>query len=178
MRPDPRRRELWAAAITLVVASFVYRLPSLANAEGTNADAAVVGLQAMHLLRGEHAAFLWGSGYQTAADSYVAAAWFAVLGPTGLALRLSTLVEHVVLTLAVFGVLTRRFRPALGGAARVGPGVHAGRDAHVHPLRPAAALADAFVRGVVARRRGGFRGAGRDVAPRGRGGARDAGLCG
>ena len=112
MRPDPRRRELWAAAITLVVASFVYRLPSLANAEGTNADAAVVGLQAMHLLRGEHAAFLWGSGYQTAADSYVAAAWFAALGPTGLALRLSTLVEHVVVTLAVFGVLTRRFRPA------------------------------------------------------------------
>lgn len=112
-RPDPRRRELWVAAIALVAASFLYRLPSLANAEGTNADAAVVGLQAMHLLRGEHAVFLWGSGYQTAADSYVAAAWFAVLGPTGLALRLSTLVDHVVLTLAVFGVLTRRLRPAL-----------------------------------------------------------------
>ncbi len=109
----PRRRELWAAAITLVVASFVYRLPSLANAEGTNADAAVVGLQAMHILRGEHAVFLWGSGYQTAADSYVAAAWFALLGPSGLALRLSTLVDHVILTLAVFGILTRRFRPAV-----------------------------------------------------------------
>lgn len=108
-----RTRELWGAAIALVVASFVYRLPSLANAEGTNADAAVVGLQAMHILRGEHAAFLWGSGYQTAADSYVAALYFAVLGPSGLALRLSTLIEHVALTLAVFGVLSRRLRPAV-----------------------------------------------------------------
>lgn len=111
--PLMRRRELWAATILLVLASFLYRLPSLANAEGTNADAAVVGLQAMHILRGEHAAFLWGSGYQTAADSYVAALFFAVLGPSGLALRLSTLLEHIVLTLAVFGILARRFRPAV-----------------------------------------------------------------
>lgn len=99
-----------AAGLALVAASVLYRLPSLANAEGTNADAAVVGLQAMHILRGEHAAYLWGSGYQTAADSYVAAAFFAVLGPTGLALRLSTLTGHVVLTLAVFGMLARRLR--------------------------------------------------------------------
>ncbi|MFO0588432.1 MAG: hypothetical protein U0441_12860 [Polyangiaceae bacterium] len=114
MMPErARRRELWIAAIALVIGSYLYRLPALVNAEGTNADAAVVGLQAMHILRGEHAAFLWGSGYQTSADSYVAAAWFALLGPTGLALRLSTLTDHVILTLAAFGVLTRRFRPSV-----------------------------------------------------------------
>ena len=113
MADRARRRELWIAAFALVIGSFLYRLPALVNAEGTNADAAVVGLQAMHILRGEHAAFLWGSGYQTSADSYVAAAWFAILGPTGLALRLSTLVDHVILTLAVFGILTRRLRPSI-----------------------------------------------------------------
>lgn len=106
-------RERWGSLAALVIASFAFRLPALVNAEGTNADAAVVGLQAMHILRGEHAAFLWGSGYQTAADSYVAAAYFAILGPTGLALRLSTLIDHVVLTLAVFGILARRLRPAV-----------------------------------------------------------------
>lgn len=108
-----RSRERLISALVILVASFLYRLPSLANAEGTNADAAVVGLQAMHILRGEHAAFLWGSGYQTAADSYVAALYFAVFGPTGFALRLSTLVDHIVLTFAVFGVLSRRLRPAV-----------------------------------------------------------------
>ena len=109
----PTSRERWASLAALVLASFAFRLPALVNAEGTNADAAVVGLQAMHILRGEHAVFLWGSGYQTAADSYVAAAYFALFGPTGLALRLSTLVDHVALTLAVYGVLARRVRPSI-----------------------------------------------------------------
>ena len=37
----------------LLVAAVVARLPALINARGVNSDAAVVGLQAMHILRGE-----------------------------------------------------------------------------------------------------------------------------
>ncbi len=98
----------WAA---LLIASYLFRLPPLLNARSTNSDAAVVGLQAMHLLRGEHSAFLWGSGYQTSADSYVAALFFAIFGATPLVLMLSALTLHVGATALVFATLRRRLEP-------------------------------------------------------------------
>lgn len=95
----------------LVVASYAYRLPALVTAGGTNSDAAVVGLQAMHLLRGEWSPFLLGSTYQTSVDSFVAAAFFVVLGPTPFALMLSSLTGHVALTLFAWATLARRLAP-------------------------------------------------------------------
>ena len=59
--------------LALLAASYAFRLPPLLNARSTNSDAAVVGLQAMHISRGELSPFLWGSGYQTSADAFVAA---------------------------------------------------------------------------------------------------------
>ncbi|HEY1957348.1 MAG TPA: hypothetical protein VGH28_17135 [Polyangiaceae bacterium] len=97
---------LWAAA--LVVLSFGTRLPALLDAAATNSDAAVVGLQARHILHGEWSPFLWGSGYQTSADSTWAAVLFRVFGPTPLVLMLSALALHVGLTVCVFYMLRRR----------------------------------------------------------------------
>lgn len=97
----------------LLAASFAYRLPPLLNARSTNSDAAVVGLQAMHMLRGELSPFLWGSGYQTSADSLVAALFFAVLGPAPVVLMLSALSLHVLATVLAFTMLRRRFEPWL-----------------------------------------------------------------
>ena len=99
------------AALALLAASYAFRLPPLLNARSTNSDAAVVGLQAMHMLRGELSAFLWGSGYQTSADSLVAAGFFALFGPSPLVLMLSALTMHVVGTFFVFAMLKRRFEP-------------------------------------------------------------------
>ncbi len=96
-------------ALVLVAASYAFRLPPLLNARSTNSDAAVVGLQAMHMLRGEVSPFLWGSGYQTSADSAVAALFFAVLGPAPVVLMLSALTLHVAATYLVFATLRRRF---------------------------------------------------------------------
>jgi hypothetical protein len=96
-------------ALCLVAASYAFRLPPLLNARSTNSDAAVVGLQAMHMLRGELSPFLWGSGYQTSADAAVAALFFAVLGPAPLVLMLSALTLHVLATYLVFATLRRRF---------------------------------------------------------------------
>ncbi len=107
--PSANRRARALATAALVACAYAFRLPPLLNARSTNSDAAVVGLQAMHLLRGEHAAFLWGSGYQTAADAYVAAGFFALFGATPLVLMLSSLTLHVVATLLVFATLCRRF---------------------------------------------------------------------
>jgi hypothetical protein len=97
--------------LVLLGASYAFRLPPLLNARSTNSDAAIVGLQAMHMLRGELSPFLWGSGYQTSADSLVAALFFAVLGPSPLVLMLSALTMHVVGTSLVFAMLRRRFAP-------------------------------------------------------------------
>lgn len=97
-----------APVALLFIGSYAYRLPALLNARSTNSDAAVVGLQAMHLLRGEFSPFLWGSGYQTSVDSFVAAAWFAVLGASPLVLMLSALTLHVGSTLMTFDLLRRR----------------------------------------------------------------------
>lgn len=99
-----RRAAPWLA---LLVLSILFRLPSLANAAYTNSDAAICGLQAMHILKGEWRWFLYGSGYQTSIDSLVAAGFFAVLGPTGFALMLSTFAGHVALTALAFATLRR-----------------------------------------------------------------------
>jgi hypothetical protein len=94
----------WLAVLVLSIA---FRLPPLINAQGTTSDAAVVGLQAMHLLRGEWSPFLWGSGYQTSVDSFVAAFFFLFTGPTPVALTASTLAGHIVLTWLSFDAVRR-----------------------------------------------------------------------
>ncbi len=106
------RRSTTVAALVLIALSFATRLPALLNAAGTNSDAAIVGLQARHILHGHQwSPFLWGSGYQTSADSTWAALFFAVFGPTPLALMLSALVLHVALTLFAFFTLRRHTEP-------------------------------------------------------------------
>ncbi len=124
-----------AAASVLVLLSYVFRLPPLLNARATNSDAAIVGLQALHILRGEHSFFLWGSGYQTSADAFVAAGFFAIAGPTPFALMLSALTLHVIATLLVFATLRRRFDPWTSLLASL-PLVFAPSSIHTYALYP------------------------------------------
>lgn len=99
--------EKWAPVTALVVLSFAFRLPPLVNAASTNSDAAIVGLQALHVGRGELSFFLLGSTYQTSVDSFVAALFFLFLGPTPRALMLSSLSLHVGVTLVTYALLLR-----------------------------------------------------------------------
>lgn len=135
-----------APALVLVVVSFLFRVPALLNAPGTNSDAAVVGLQAMHLLRGEHAVLLWGSSYQTSVDSYVAAGFFAVLGATPIALMLSALSLHVALTGLAYALVHRAIRRPWLALALVSPLILAPACVHTYALYPPrqAALTLAF----------------------------------
>jgi hypothetical protein len=129
------RRSTALAALVLFLGSYLFRLPPLLNARSTNSDAAVVGLQALHILRGEHSAFLWGSGYQTSADAYVAAAFFAVLGKTPFVLMLSALTLHVLATFLVFGALRRHLAPWTALLATL-PLVVAPSSVHTYALYP------------------------------------------
>ena len=121
--------------LAVLAASIAFRLPPLLNAEGTNSDAAVVGLQAVHLLRGEWSPFLWGSGYQTSVDAMVAAALFLFTGPSPAALMASSLAGHILLTWLVFDAL-RRHLPAWTAALTVLPLVFAPDPVHTYVLYP------------------------------------------
>ena len=105
------RRSKLVATLVLAALSLLARAPALLNAAGTNSDAAIVGLQARHVLHGEWSPFLWGSGYQTSADATWAALLFRVFGPTPLVLMLSALVLYVALTIFVYCTLARRLTP-------------------------------------------------------------------
>jgi glycosyltransferase involved in cell wall biosynthesis len=129
-----------AVGAGLVLLSYLFRLPPLLNARSTNSDAAIVGLQAMHVLGGERSPFLWGSGYQTSADAFVAAAFFAVLGPTPFALMVSALTLHVLATWLVFATLRRRLDPWLALVLTL-PLVLAPSSIHTYALYPPRQLA-------------------------------------
>ncbi len=92
----------------LVAVAVVIRLPALLNARDVNSDAAVVGLQAMHILRGEWSWFLWEAGYQSSLDSVLAAGAFAIFGVSPLVLSLVSLCGFLIALGLALTVLARR----------------------------------------------------------------------
>jgi hypothetical protein len=54
-----------------------------------NSDEAIVGLMANHILRGETPTFFYGQAYMGSLDSYIVAGFFALLGNTITAIRIS-----------------------------------------------------------------------------------------
>jgi IS1 family transposase len=124
---------VWLALVSLCALSVAYRIPVFLHARGLNSDVAVVGLQALHL--GELDPFLWGSGYQSAADSLVARFVFLLLGPTPLALVLSAFVLHVLVTFLVFTILRLQVRSSLAWALTL-PLVFASASVHAYALNP------------------------------------------
>jgi hypothetical protein len=92
----------------LIVLAVLFRIPPLLNARAVHSDAAVVGLQAMHLLKGEWAWFIWGAPYQGIIDVLLTAAAFAITGPSPLTLMLVPLIGHLVLIWLAFDILRKR----------------------------------------------------------------------
>ena len=160
--PTARARTLAPRLLVLgliLAAAVLVRLPAILHAEETNADAAIVGLQGMHLLRGEWSPFLWGSGYQTSVDSAFAALSFGLFGATPRALVLSSLGLHLVLTALAWSTLARRVGPIAASLA-VFPLVFTSSPLQTYILYPprqasltiAVAAIWAFDRGATARR--------------------------
>jgi hypothetical protein len=123
------------AAVLALLGTLAFRLPELLNPGVVNSDSAVVGLQAMHLLRGEWHWFLWGSGYQTTADSVVAAGLFLIFGATPLALMMTALLGHLLATLFTLLTLCRRFSPPIA-LLLVTPLIASPAPTHTYTLHP------------------------------------------
>lgn len=121
--------------VGLFAAAVLQSLPPLLNAAGTQSDAAIVGLQAMHVLRGEASWFLWGSGYQTSMDAFVAAAFFRVLGATPIALMLSTFTGYLLSIGLAYATVRRRF-DAWSAALLVLPLVIMAPPVHIYAFYP------------------------------------------
>jgi hypothetical protein len=119
----------------LIVLSLALRAPAIVNAATVDSDAAIVGLQARHILAGEWSWFLYGSGYQTSVDSCVAAAFFALLGASPTALLLSTLLGHTAATCLAFATLKRRLPGAAAFVATL-PLVFTSSPLHTYILNP------------------------------------------
>jgi hypothetical protein len=133
--------------MSLAALSLAFRLPALLNARGgVNSDVSIVGLQAMHVLQGEWSLFLWGSDYQSSVDAVIAAAWFLLVSSKPLALVLSTVFEHTLLTLTAYATLRRRFAPWTSVLACL-PLVFTTEPVHTNVLHPPrqAALTLVFV---------------------------------
>ena len=104
-----RSRQAQAAALlTIIAAALAFRLPPILNARAVGSDAAAVGLQAMHILRGEWSWFIWAAGYQASFDALMAAVVFAVAGPSAGALIVAPLAGYLLLIVLVFDCLRRR----------------------------------------------------------------------
>ncbi len=122
--PPPRQRAAVArlvhgAAIPLLLCALAVlgQIPALYNAAGSHADAAIVGLQALHILRGEWSWFIWGTNYQSALDALLIALGFAVTGPRPLTLMLVPLCGHLLLIGLTFATLRRHLASLAATAA-------------------------------------------------------------
>jgi hypothetical protein len=130
-----RVRKRWMTIGAIVIVSIVFRLPPLLSARATNSDAAIVGLQAMHILRGEFSWLLFGSRYQTSCDSIIAAIFFLFTGASALSLMASTLFGHIASTLLAWDVLRKRTSDAWA-TALVLPLIFTGAPIHTFVLYP------------------------------------------
>lgn len=89
MRATPEKRWVSLAVLGAVAAGVVLRVWVLASPLGSlDADEAVWGLMARHVLDGELSTFYWGQTYGGTQETILTAAVFAVAGPSVLALKL------------------------------------------------------------------------------------------
>src|SRR3972149_261329 len=87
--PPPPPRRFWRAAAAVLLLALCLRL-ALPAAEvfPFNADEAIVGLMARHILAGTWPTFFYGQAYLGSLDAAFVAAAFALLGETLLAIRI------------------------------------------------------------------------------------------
>src|SRR5438270_1745748 len=79
-------------------------------------DEAMVGIQAEHILRGEHPIYYYGQAYMGSLEAYLMAILFVIAGPSAWMLR----AEPILLSLVVVW-LTWRLAGALADAAQLSP---------------------------------------------------------
>jgi len=105
------RSPLWACFALAVIV----RVWLTVHTQGVLAgDEALVGIQAEHILRGEHPIYYYSQPYMGSLQAYFIALIFLITGPTVWALRIEPMLVSLVLV-----YLTWRFSAALADAAHL-----------------------------------------------------------
>lgn len=107
-RSIPRTLKIPLAHALVVFLAIALHWSSLRHAGIVNSDAALVGLQAKRILRGEFAPMLLGSAYQSSADAWVTALFFLIFGVNSHALTFAMFAEHLAVVLFIYSVLCRQ----------------------------------------------------------------------
>src|SRR5687768_15354444 len=116
IRSDNRRRAVHLLIVVALV--LVSRAPFLLYGDRFfDSDEAVEGLMASHVLQGELPAFLWGQNYKGVPEVYLAAAVFAVTGPSVIALKSVTLACFVLFVCLQYVLVERLFSRAIAWMA-------------------------------------------------------------
>lgn len=104
-----------APLLALLAACLFAQLPLLLRPE-VNSDNAVVGLQALHFLRGEFSPWCWGTPYRSSIDALLTAIAFLFVGSRPLALLLVPIAGHLLLVSIAYRLLHRHL-PGWSAAA-------------------------------------------------------------
>lgn len=108
--PGPARTKDLLTFALIAAATIAARLPFLLRADRFfDADEAVEGLMARHVLAGEFPAFLWGQRYKGVPEVYLTSAVFRAAGSGIVALKAVTLVCFVVFLCLNFKLVERLF---------------------------------------------------------------------
>ena len=91
----------------LITLTILFRLPPILNANAINSDAAVVALQARHILKGEWSSSLWGIGYQSSFDALMTALGFALAGESARTVILVQTCGYLLLVFFSYQTLQR-----------------------------------------------------------------------
>lgn len=103
-------RKHWIDALIILLA-ILWKLLFLAwDVIPFNADEAVVGLMARHILQGERPIFFYGQAYMGSLDAYLVAGLFAVLGQSVLAIRVTQVILYVGIIITTIGIARMVFR--------------------------------------------------------------------
>lgn len=116
LRKAGRRSAMLTGGSLLVPAALatLFRMPQFINSDTVNSDSAIVGLQAIELLRGaDWSWFLWGTGYQSSLDPLLTAVAFAAFGTSSLVLMAVNFLGALLAMSLCFSMLQARV-----GAAR------------------------------------------------------------
>jgi hypothetical protein len=120
MRSSNRSADARRFLQLLLIAALVIvgRTPFLLHGDRFfDSDEAVEGLMASHVLQGEHPAFLWGQNFKGVPEVYLAAAVFAVTGPSVVALKGVTLACFALFVCLQYVLVERLFSRAIAWMA-------------------------------------------------------------
>ncbi|HEX8994562.1 MAG TPA: hypothetical protein VF812_00880 [Ktedonobacterales bacterium] len=110
-----RRREVAVVAALIALAALLRLTLAARGWPILNSDEATMGLMGSDVLRlGTHPVFTYAQDYIGALQAYLAAPIDALLGPTPLALRVTTTLQFTVFLLVVYALARAIWSPAVG----------------------------------------------------------------